>query len=111
VTADITNSFLEENILDTDTEIYRRLQQHLDKGPVGYPATGSGVDISLLKQLLTPAEAQIAAQLSTIKLEPAKIIYHRAKKNGLVKSLDELQQTLDRMAYKGTILVYSLGLK
>jgi electron transport complex protein RnfB len=92
--------------LNTGIETYRKLQQHLDKGPVGYPATGSGVDISLLQQLFTPEEAQIATQLSTIKLEPAKSIYRRAKKSGLAMSLEEFQQILDRMAYKGTILVY-----
>jgi ferredoxin len=97
--------------LDTGTEIYRNLQQHLDKGPVGYPSTPSGIDISLLKHLFTPEEAQIATQLSTIKLEPAGRIYRRAKKSGLVTSLEQLQIILDRMAYKGTVLVYREGYK
>ena len=95
--------------MDTDTEIYRNLQQHLDKGPVGYPTTPSGIDISLLKHLFTPEEAQIAVQLSTIKLESAGRIYRRAKKSGLVTSLEQLQIILDRMAYKGTVLVYLEG--
>lgn len=95
----------------TDTEIYRNLQQHLDKGPVGYPSTPSGIDISLLKHLFTPEEAQIAVQLSTIKLESAGRIYRRVKKSGLVTSLEQLQIILDRMAYKGTVLVYREGYK
>jgi electron transport complex protein RnfB len=97
--------------LDTGTEIYRNLQQHLDKGPVGYPSTPSGIDISLLKHLFTPEEAQIATQLSTIKLEPAGRIYRRAKKSGLVTSLEQLQIILDRMAYKGTVLIYRASYK
>jgi ferredoxin len=97
--------------LDTGTEIYRNLQQHLDKGPVSYPSTPSGIDISLLKHLFTPEEAQIATQLSTINLEPARRIYRRAKKSGLVTSLEQLQIILDRMAYKGTVLVYREGYK
>ena len=97
--------------MNTDTEIYRNLQQHLDRGPVGYPSTPSGIDISLLKHLFTPEEAQIATQLSTIKLEPAGRIYRRAKKSGLVTSLEQLQIILDRMAYKGTVLVYREGYK
>jgi ferredoxin len=97
--------------MPTDTEIYRALQQHLDKGPVGYPATPSGIDLTLLKQLFTTQEAHIAAHLSTIKLEPAKTIHRRVKKSGIKLTLDELKQTLDLMARKGTILVYSQGFK
>lgn len=95
--------------MNTDTEIYRDLQQHLDKGPVGYPSTPSGIDISLLEKLFTAEEAQLAICLSTIKLEPAGRIYRRAKKSGLVTSLEQLQTILDRMAYKGTVLVYLEG--
>ncbi|HEY98536.1 MAG TPA: 4Fe-4S binding protein [Dehalococcoidia bacterium] len=92
--------------MSTETNIYRLLQEHLDKSPVGYPATKSGVDISLLVQLFTPEEAEIATHLSTIKLEPIKTIHRRVKKSGKDMSVDELQKKLDRMARKGTILVY-----
>ena len=40
--------------MDTESRVYRELQQHLDKSPVGYPATESGVDIKLLEFLFTP---------------------------------------------------------
>jgi len=36
--------------VDNESVVYRELQQHLDKAPVGYPATESGVDIQLLKR-------------------------------------------------------------
>jgi len=97
--------------MTTDIEIFRALQQHLDKGPVGFPATPSGADIALLKSLFTPEEARIAACLSTIKLEPARTIHRRVKKSGLKMTLNELKQTLDAMARKGIILVYREGLK
>jgi Na+-translocating ferredoxin:NAD+ oxidoreductase subunit B len=97
--------------MTTDNEIYRALQQHLDKGPVGFPATASGADIALLKHLFTQEEARIAACLSTIKLEPAATIYRRVKKSGLKMTPDGLKQALDAMARKGIILVYSEGLK
>ncbi len=32
--------------------VYRRLQQHIDNMPVGYPATESGVELRLLQHLL-----------------------------------------------------------
>ena len=41
-------------------ELYRELQRHLDRMPVAYPATESGVEIRILKQLFTPEEARLA---------------------------------------------------
>ena len=69
--------------MDEQNSIYRDLQQHLDKGPVGYPATESGVDIRLLRHLFTPEEARIATCLSNIKLEPIKRIHPRTTKSGI----------------------------
>ena len=43
-----------------DSDIYRRLQQHLDQMPVGFPRAESGADIRVLKHLFTPEEAKIA---------------------------------------------------
>lgn len=95
--------------MENDDKVYHDLQKHLDTGPVGYPATQSGVDISILKRLFTPEEAMIATELSTIKLEPVKPIYRRVKKSGMDISIEELQQKLDQMVYKGTVLAYREG--
>ena len=92
--------------MNAESNVYRSLQEHLDKSPVGYPATKSGVDISLLVQLFTPEEAEIATYLSTIKLESVRTIRRRLKKGDMSMSVDELQKKLDLMARKGTILVY-----
>ena len=97
--------------MENENLVYRALQQHLDKSPVGFPATPSGIDITLLQKLFTPPEAQIAAHLSTIKLETPKTIRRRLKKSGIKMTLNELKQTLDIMARKGIIMVYSAGLK
>ena len=43
--------------------IYRKLQQHLDKMPVGYPATESGIEIKILEHLFNPDQAEIALNL------------------------------------------------
>jgi ferredoxin len=97
--------------MDTNDQIYRDLQKHLDV-PVGtFPAAESGAEIRLLKHLLTPEEVKIAIQLSTLKPEPIKTIYKRIKKGGISISLDELQRTLDHMVYKGTVLAYTEGYK
>jgi len=87
--------------MTTESQVYRDLQRHLDKLPIGYPSTESGVEIRILKHLFTPEEAKIATQLSMIP-EPLNRIYKRVKKTGM--SIEELEQVLDHMVYKGTIL-------
>lgn len=87
--------------MTTENQVYRDLQKHLDKLPIGYPPTKSGVEIRILKHLFTPEEAEIAKHLSIIA-EPLNDIYQRAKKSGI--SIRELEQVLDRMVHKGTIL-------
>ena len=47
-----------------NVEIYRQLQEHLDKMPIGFPKAKSGSDIRLLKHLFTPEEAKIAIPVS-----------------------------------------------
>jgi len=85
--------------------LYRRLQQHLDRMPVGFPATQSGVEIRILERLFTPEEAAIALELSAIP-EPAATI-HRRFEAGI--ALAELQQKLSRMAEKGIILAHAVA--
>ena len=79
-------------------DIYRRLQEHLDTLPVGYPATESGVEIRILKRLFTPEEAEVALGLSAIP-EPVEKIRHRVPG----RTEEELEGTLDRMVEKGAI--------
>jgi len=92
--------------MNDETEIYRDLQKHLDKLPVGYPSTESGVEIRLLKYFFTPEEAKVATYLS-ITPEPVTRIYERAKKSGI--SLEELQNILDRMERKVCITTCTEG--
>jgi electron transport complex protein RnfB len=94
--------------MENETQIYRALQQHLNRLPDGYPPTESDTDIRLLKYVFTPEEARLATQLS-IRPEPIKRIYRRVKKWGI--SLEELQKILNRMSHKGTLLVYEQGFK
>ena len=83
-----------------DSDIYRKLQQHLDTLPIGYPATESGVEIRILKFLFSPTEAEIALNMRYIP-EPIKKIYRRVKKLGVAS--DELEQILEKMFIKGGI--------
>ncbi len=86
--------------MDTESQIYRDLQIHLDKLPIGFPPTESGVEIRILKHLFTPEEAKLAMQLSMIP-ETLESIYQRVKDSGI--SITELEQTLGRMMRKGAI--------
>ena len=81
---------------------YRELQQHLDKMPVGFPPTESGIEIKLLKHLFTPKQVQIALQLKFIG-EPIKNIYRRLKKKDFIASKEYLKKKLDEMYFKGLI--------
>jgi ferredoxin len=85
--------------------VYRRLQQHLDRMPVGFPPTESGVELRILQQLFTPEEAEVALELSAVP-EPAERVYQRLRgKTGL----EELRQRLDAMEAKGIILARPSG--
>ncbi|MFX1402488.1 MAG: ATP-binding protein [Promethearchaeota archaeon] len=89
----------------TDKEalkIYRKLQQHLDKLPIGYPATESGVELRLLEYIFTPEEAEIAINLRFIP-EPIEKIYRRVKKK--VNSIEELAEILYNIYEKGGIRI------
>ena len=56
-----------------ENDIYRRLQQHLDRLPIPFPSTQSGVELRLLKKLFTVEEAEIALNLSAIPEKISKI--------------------------------------
>jgi electron transport complex protein RnfB len=94
--------------MDNQDKVYRDLQQFLDTLPGGFAATETGSDIRLLKCLFTPEEAEIAMYLIT-KPEPVKQIHERINKSGTPIAIEELQQILDRMLYKGTLKSYYEG--
>jgi len=80
--------------------IYIRLQRHLDRQPVGFPATKSGSEIKILKHIFTPQEAEIATCL-TYKFEPLEAIFERA--GSLVESPEKLAEILERIEKNGGI--------
>jgi Na+-translocating ferredoxin:NAD+ oxidoreductase subunit B len=85
--------------------IYRKLQRHLDRMPIGFPATESGIELRILERLFTPEEAEIALELSAVP-EPASVIHRRF---GARLSLAGLRENLDRMAAKGSILSFPIS--
>ena len=86
--------------MDPKDQIYVRLQKHLDKQAVGFPATRSGVEIKILKHIFTPEEAEITSYLN-YKPEPIQTIFGRV--GHLVESPEELEKLLDRIQKKGGV--------
>jgi electron transport complex protein RnfB len=87
-----------------EPDIFRKLQEHLNKMPIGFPKAESGSDIRVLKHLFTPEEAAIALTLNfgwERDLEPLEQICERAEFMGI--STQDLEQKLDDMAKKGSI--------
>jgi len=80
-------------------ELYRALRRHLDRMPVAYPATESGVEIRILKQLFTPEEARLALCLSAMP-EPLGTIHRRTRRT---MSREQVREALGRMTEKGSI--------
>ena len=92
---------VEDKLEEEEESLYRKLQQHLDKMPVGFPPTESGVEIRILKHLFTLEDAKLALNLG---LFPEKLnkIYRRLKSTGISK--EELEERLDDLVNKGLIL-------
>lgn len=85
---------------EAEYEIYKKLQNHLDKQPIGYPATESGIELRVLRHLFSPEEAKIASEMNYIP-EPVKKIYRKFKTK--YKNPEELEEKLDIMIKKGSI--------
>lgn len=78
-------------------DAYRRLAEHLDALPNGFPPTADGRELLILQKLFTPEEADLAAQLTSTP-ETAEQI---AARLGLDAA--DLRDRLKSMARRGLI--------
>lgn len=78
-------------------EVYEKLADYLNRLPVGFPRTQSGIELRILKRLFTPEEA-LLAQALTFKPEGPEEIAGR-----IGKDVDEIKERLEIMARKGLI--------
>ena len=92
--------------MNSETQVYEDLCQHLEGKPIDVKAKTSDVETSILKQLYTPEEAKIATKLS-INPEPPRQIHNRIDGGEITQQ--ELKETLEQMAYKGTVFVKQEG--
>jgi electron transport complex protein RnfB len=83
---------------ESNLEIYKKLREHLDKMPVGFPETESGIEIRILKHLFTPEQAEVALHLGFYP-DNLKRLLRKLKKY----SMEELEKRLDEMYFDGLI--------
>jgi electron transport complex protein RnfB len=81
--------------------VYRRLQRHLNRMPVGFPRTFSRVELRVLARLFTPAEARLAVCM-THRLETAGVICRRSGPGPIAPEAGSAM--LAAMADKGAVL-------
>lgn len=86
--------------MESDDLVYRKLQRHLDRMPVGFPESESGAEIRILEEMFSREEAQIAIELSMLP-EPAAKIFPRVKY--FINSVEELEAKLEKMFSRGLI--------
>jgi electron transport complex protein RnfB len=83
-------------------DVYRKLSKEINKMPVPFSETASGVELELLKHLFTPTEAEIALNLNILP-ETLSKIHRRVRKSGIDISSEELEHILDNLVQKGAI--------
>ncbi|PIP40150.1 MAG: 4Fe-4S ferredoxin [Desulfobacterales bacterium CG23_combo_of_CG06-09_8_20_14_all_51_8] len=83
-------------------KVYKKLQKHLDKQPVGFPATVSGVERRLLRDAFTVEEAELALHLD-YKFQLANQIFEKVKDRETSEA--KFQSMLDNMEKHGAIFV------
>jgi electron transport complex protein RnfB len=86
--------------MNIEDKVYRNLQKHLDKMPIGFPPVEDGSDIRVLKAFFTKEEAELATFLNFIPVNLQEI-YSQTKNRGM--SLEETREKLDLMADKRLI--------
>ena len=78
-------------------DAYKRLAEHLDSLPQGFPPTADGSELRILQKLFTPEEADVAARLTSERETVEEI----AARTGLDAA--KIRDPLKSMARRGLI--------
>ena len=84
-------------------DVYQKLANVLDTLPNGFPATDNGLEITLLKKIFAPDEAEVFCDLR-LTFETAEQI---AQRTG--RMLETLKDQLSAMAKKGQVFAIDMG--
>lgn len=83
--------------------VYRKLQEHLNQLPMGFPPTESGVDIALLKKMYEPEEAELTLSLTPAPQRADQV----AEKTGT--DAEACKAKLDRMGKRGLLITTTVN--
>ena len=89
--------------MNSNLDLYRQLQEHLDKLPIGFPKTESGVEIKILQQLFNTFETKLALCLSLGNSSLQTVQKRMKRKFSEDHELDGLSKVLDKMYLSGSI--------
>ncbi|WP_027360463.1 4Fe-4S binding protein [Desulforegula conservatrix] len=81
-------------------DLYESLRKRIDTFSSGYPATQSGIELKILRQLYSEEEARIFLDLTHFPETPEQLSVR------LAKDLEPLEKTLYDMSVKGLIFRY-----
>jgi len=84
-------------------DVYARLAKHLDKLPIPFPETESGIEKQILARWFSPREAEIALEMTGLP-EPVPVIAGRLKMKA-----EDLAPVLADMSKRGLIFRISKG--
>ncbi|MBU1172047.1 MAG: 4Fe-4S dicluster domain-containing protein [Proteobacteria bacterium] len=84
-------------------DIYRELQERLDKYSVGFPATESGIEITILKAMFSEEDAALFLSLSPILEFPESVAQR------INRPVDETSARLEDMAKRGLLFRVKKG--
>jgi len=90
------------NIFKESHKVYKKLQKHLDKQPVDFPATASGIERRLLRDAFTVKEAELALELD-YKFQSLEDVFEKVKDREISEA--DLKAMLDNMEKHGAIFV------
>ncbi len=89
--------------MDSEITYYRQLQEHLDKLPIGYPKTNSGVELRILQLLFTSIEVKVALCLSLGNVSVETVRKRLEKKFRISYVTEKVARILHDMFMKGAI--------
>jgi len=89
-------------MVEIEEDSYRKLQQHLDSLPIGFPAKNNGAEMRVLQAFFTPEEAKFAIYLNFFP-STAKDIWRRVKRK-LGLSFEKTKEMLESMNNRGLLL-------
>jgi len=89
--------------MNSNIDLYRQLQEHLDKLPIGFPKTESGVEIKILHHLFDTLEAKLALCLSLGNTSVPTVQKRMKRKFKEDYKQDDLRKMLDKMYLSGSI--------